>query len=83
MAEKLTVAEYMNLRCLCGKPRAEHVHAHDDFLLPGGVLNPHPTELRVVGMTTDCKAFTWEIERELGGNPLENKYLRPLMVEGD
>ena len=79
----MTVADYMMLRCLCGAPRSEHVHVYDDTLLPGDFLNPHPIKLRVVGFTNDCKAFTWEMERELGGNPLANKHLRPLMVEGD
>ena len=83
MAESMTVAEYMNLRCLCGLLRCEHAHGYDDLLLPGDILNPHPVKLRVVGIQTDCTAFTWEIERELGGNPLANKHLRSLMVEGD
>ena len=88
----MTVAEYMNLRCLCGLMRREHVHAYGDLVVPNtedpsidlpGVINPHPTDLRVVGMQNDCRAFTWEMERELTGNPLANKHLRPLMVEGD
>lgn len=79
----MTVAEYMTLRCLCGAPRSEHVHTHDDAILPGDIYNPHPVKLRVIGFTTDCAGFTWEMERELGGNPLGNKHLRPLMVEGD
>ena len=79
----LAVAEYMTLRCLCGLTRAEHAHGYMDAVLPGGVYNPHPTDLRVIGISTNCKAFTWEMERELTGNPLANKHLRPLMVEGD
>lgn len=81
----LTVAEYMNLRCLCGLLRKEHAHSYADYILPGtdNVLNPHPTDLRVVGVMNDCRAFTWEMERELTGNPLANEHLRPLMVEGD
>jgi hypothetical protein len=76
----LTVAEYMEMRCICGAPRREHAHAYDDARLPGDIWNPHPVKLRVIG---NCQAFTWELERELTGNPLENKHLRPLMVEGD
>lgn len=79
----MTVAEYMNLRCLCGLLRREHVHSYDDAVLPGEILNPHPVKLRVIGFGTECMAFTWEMERELGGNPLANKHLRPLMGEGD
>lgn len=79
----MTVAEYMNLRCICGAPRREHAHAYDDQLTPEGIWNDYPTKLRVVGVANDCKAFTWELERELGGKPLANKHLRPLMVEGD
>lgn len=79
----MIVAEYMNLRCLCGLLHSEHAHSYADVLLPGDVLNPHPTDLRVVSVANDCKAFTWEMERELGGNPLTNKHLRPLMIEGD
>lgn len=78
----MTVAEYMNLRCLCGLLRSAHVHSYADALLPGDFLNPHPTDLRVIGGAS-CNTFTWEMERELGGNPLENKRLRPLMIEGD
>ena len=73
----------MSLRCICGALRREHVHAYDDALLPGDILNPNPVMLRVIGFTTSCNAFTWEMERELTGNPLANKHLRPLMVEGD
>ena len=84
MSESLTVAEYMSLRCLCGLTRREHVHAYTDLLLPGDVYhNPNPVDLRVIGMVNDCPAFTWEMERELTGNPLTNKHLRPLMIEGD
>lgn len=84
----LTVAEYMNLRCICGAPRREHAHAYDDLVLGdlssgSAVLNPRPTRLRVVGVSTDCPAFTWEMERELGGNPLANSHMAPLMGEGD
>jgi hypothetical protein len=79
----LTVAEYMELRCLCGRPRREHAHSYADALLPGDVLNPHPVNLRVIGVQNDCEAFTWEMERELGGNPYANKHLRPFMVGGD
>jgi hypothetical protein len=79
----LTIAEYMELRCLCGRLRREHAHSYDDVLLPGNVLNPHPSDLHVVGIQNDCRAFTWEMERELSGNPCTNKHLRPLMVEGD
>ena len=88
----MTIAEYMDLRCLCGLTRRDHVHAYDDLILPNtedlstgslGILNPCPTNLRVVGFLNDCRAFTWEMEREFTGNPLENKHLRPLMVGGD
>jgi hypothetical protein len=79
----LTVSEYMALRCLCGAPRSEHAHAYEDFVLPDGTFNPTPTRLRVVGVSTTCPAFTWERERELGGNPLSNPHLGPLMREGD
>jgi hypothetical protein len=79
----MTVAEYMELRCICGALRREHCHSYDDLVLSDGRLNPHPTQLRVIGVTTDCKAFLWEMERELGGNPSQNKHLGPLMVEGD
>lgn len=79
----MTIAEYMELRCLCGLPRRHHTHSYADELLPGDVLNPHPTKLRVIGVMNDCAAFTWEMERELGGNPLTNKHLRPLMTEGN
>ena len=54
----LTVAEHMELRCLCGKPRREHAHSYADTLLPGDVLNPHPVDLHVIGVQNDCKAFT-------------------------
>ena len=83
MTDPLTVAEYMNLRCLCGLLRRHHAHSYADALLPGDIWNPHPVDLRVVGVGNDCNAFTWEFERELTGNPLANKHLRPLMVEGD
>lgn len=79
----MTVAEYMELRCLCGLKRSEHIHTYADLFLLGDVLNPHPVELHVVGVFTDCKAFTWEFERELTGHPLANKHLRALMVDGD
>jgi hypothetical protein len=79
----MTVAEYMTLRCLCGLTRGEHVHAHLDGVLPDGSLNPHPTQLRVITLSNDCSGFTWEMERALGGNPLANPHLRPLMVEGN
>jgi hypothetical protein len=81
-AGALTVAEYMGLRCLCGLTRGEHVHAYTDLFL-SGVLNPSPVDLRVIGIRNNCQAFTWEMERELTGNPLENPHLRPLMIEGD
>lgn len=75
----------MNLRCLCGRLRREHTHGYDDLILPGtdNVINPRPTKLRVIGIMNDCQAFTWEMERELGGNPLANEHLGPLMGEGD
>jgi hypothetical protein len=69
----MTVAEYMTLRCQCGATRAEHAHAYD----------PSSKVVRVIGIYTDCQAFTWEIERELGGDPTRNKHLAPLMREGD
>jgi len=68
----MTLAEYMTLKCICGNPRSLHAHAHT----PDG-------ELHVVGIMTYCRAFTWEMERELGGNPFENKHLAPLMGESD
>jgi len=37
----------------------------------------------VVGMTAACEGFLDAIELELGGMPLANKHLRPLMIEGD
>jgi hypothetical protein len=77
----VTVAEYMALRCLCGATRAEHVHAHD--LATDGTWNPTDDTLRVIGMNDRCRGFTWEMERELGGNPLVNKHLAPLMAPGD
>lgn len=79
----MTVAEYMNLRCFCGLPHREHAHSYADAVLDGDVMNPHPTDLRVVGVQNGCMAFTWERERELGGNPLANKHLSRLMAEGD
>lgn len=80
----LTVSEYMELRCLCGRPRREHVHSYADALsLDGMAFNPNPTDLHVVGVQNDCKAFTWEMERQLSGNPCANKHLLPLMGEGD
>lgn len=79
----MIVAEYMALRCLCGLSRGEHEHAYTDLILPDGTYNPHPTQLRVIGVQNNCQGFTWEMERELGGNPLENRHLRLLMAEGD
>ncbi len=76
----MTVAEYMTLRCLCGATRAAHHHGH----VPDadGACKPTEANLVVIGPNDRCRGFTWEIERELGGNPLENKHLAPLMGEG-
>jgi len=85
----MTVAEYMDLRCLCGARRSEHAIAYADLLLSGdpdsgdAVVNPAPTQIRVIGVTTQCDAFTWELERELTGDPLANKPLRPPPIVGN
>jgi hypothetical protein len=79
----MIVAEYMNLRCMCGLLRSDHVHSYSDLMLPDGTLNPAPSQLRVITLENDCSGFTWELERELGGNPLANRHLRPLMVDGN
>lgn len=76
----MLVSEYMNRRCICGALRAAHYHAHD--AQPDGRWIPTPATLRVLG-GNGCRGFTDEIELELGGNPIENKHLGPLMREGD
>jgi hypothetical protein len=79
-----TVAEYMTRVCRCGKPRSEHAHAWTqrgaEWADPS---SRDPKDLHVVGMTVACEGFLDAIELELGGMPLANKHLRPLMIEGD
>ena len=69
-----TVAEYMERFCMCGAPRRAHAHANNGRLAP---------EFKVVGVANGCEQFVDAIERELGGNPLTNKHLAPLMQQGD
>lgn len=72
----MIVAEYMERMCVCGTKRSHHAHAWTGGLAGHG-------KLRVVGVLSDCDGFLDAIEMELGGNPLANKHLGPLMREGD
>lgn len=71
----MNVAEYLQRRCVCGRPRHEHVHVHDQF---GG-----QRVLRVLPLTGQslCAGYLDEVELELGGNPLDNAHLGPLVRE--
>jgi len=73
----MDVKEYMQRRCYhCGAPRSEHAHFRSNTPgIPGG-------ELQVIAVSRPkCKGFLDEIEHELGGDPLRNSHLAPLMRE--
>ena len=65
------VAHYMQCRCICGRPRAEHAHFHD----ASGRLY-----VRAV-TNSQCHGFLDELELALGGNPLLNPLLQPRAEE--
>ena len=64
------VRQYMRRMCVCGRTRNEHAHFYQDG------------SLRVLAVTTTkCTGFLDAIELELGGNPLNNDLLGPLVSE--
>jgi hypothetical protein len=67
--------QYMARRCVCGRPRAEHVHLYQVY--------DGQRFLRVLPVTGDapCAGYLDEFELELQGNPLENPRLSPLVEE--
>jgi predicted secreted protein len=48
-----------------------------------GVMRAEPHDFTADGTWNPTDGFMWELERELGGNLLANKYLAPFMVTGD
>ena len=56
----MTLREYMDRVCLCGQPRARHVHAS----APPGM--PKERWIRVIGGDA-CQGFTDRIEQQLSG----------------
>ena len=63
------VRQYMRRMCVCGRPRDEHAH----FRRNGNLV--------VVAVAGACSGFLDAIELELGGNPLNNDLLGPLVSE--
>lgn len=71
----MNAAEYMARRCVCGRPRAEHIHVYQ-------LCDGHRF-LRVLPVTGEapCAGYLDEFELELQGNPVENEHLGPLAEE--
>jgi hypothetical protein len=70
-AKPFDVDAYMKRRCMCGAPRSQHAHFH---------TNDGSLQILAV-QRASCTGFKDEIEFELGGNPLDNAHLGPLIRE--
>lgn len=69
----MNVREYMERRCVCGRPRAEHAHFQSPLTVAGFAVR--------CATRLTCSGFMDEFELELGGNPALNPHLAPLVRE--
>mgnify|MGYP001565846341 CR=1 FL=1 len=69
----MNVREYMQRRCVCGRPRAEHAHFSNPLAQAGFTVR--------CATRLACTGFVDEFELELSGNPALNPLLAPLVRE--